>query len=176
MNVKRSSSSIAATRLVERVRVCLHGSAALLLERAQVGEGEDVRSRAAGAARLDLRALRLVLDRTPTASECRGRTARPAASVRVDRGADRADVREREVEERPLERVRRQDPEDVALPDPAGEQAVREELDALGRLGPGDLAPAVRQRRGRRAPVLRADGVPPEARDRALLRSSGDRL
>ena len=55
------------------------------------------------------------------------------------------------------------------LRDAEREQAVRELRDALGRLGPRDLAPAVvRTRRGTPAPCAARDGVAPEARDRAL--------
>ena len=61
----------------------------------------------------------------------------------VDRRADRADLRQREVEQRPLERRAGEDRERLALPDAAREQAVGEVLDALGRLGPGDLVPVV---------------------------------
>jgi hypothetical protein len=63
-------------------------------------------------------------------------------AVRVDRGADRADVREREVEERPLEARLAEDPERVALADAERQQAVRELLHGRRSLGPGDRLPA----------------------------------
>ena len=62
---------------------------------------------------------------------------------RVDRSRDRADVREREVEERPFEAVASEDAERVALLDPDREQPVRELLHDPVGLVPRDLPPAV---------------------------------
>ena len=86
-------------------------------------------------------------------------------AVRVDRDADRSDVAEREVEERPLERRAREDPEGVALADAQREEAVGEQLDPLGRLGPRDLAPAVLGLDEVRGRPCSRDGVAPEARN-----------
>ena len=90
-------------------------------------------------------------------------------AVGVDRRSDRADLREREVEQRPLERRPGERRERVALADAAGQQAVREVLDPLGRLGPGDLVPvvAVLDEVGRARPIP-GDGVAPETGDRAI--------
>ena len=87
---------------------------------------------------------------------------------RVDRDPDRADPGEREVDERPLEAVAREQRDVVALPHAAREQPVRVRADALVGLRPRDLAPAVVRLGevcGRRA--ARRDGVAPELRDRA---------
>ena len=102
--------------------------AALLLERRQVGKREDVSERRqALPARLDLVALRLVLadhpDRLGVLEDVLDVARR---RVRVDRGPDGSDVRQGEVQECPLERVPRQDPERIALMDTTCEQAVRE--------------------------------------------------
>ncbi len=62
MNVKRSSSSIAATASSRAPGVRLPVRAALLLERRKVGEGQHVSERGKRrAALLDLRSLRVVL-------------------------------------------------------------------------------------------------------------------
>src|SRR5262249_32287695 len=87
----------------------------------------------------------------------------------VDRGADRAYEREREVEQRPLERRAAEDAEHLALAYPEREQAVRELLDGPIGLRPGDLAPvppALVQVGGTRAAFPRR--VLPQPRNRAL--------
>ena len=74
---------------------------------------------------------------------------------------------EGEVEERPFERVPREDPEGVALLHASGEETVREQLDPLGRLGPRHLAPAFLGLDEVRSPVA-GHGVAPEARNRTV--------
>src|SRR4029453_3356721 len=76
-------------------------------------------------------------------------------AVRVDRRADRADVCEGEVEERPLQARLAEDRERVALADAERQQAVRELVDRRGGLGPRDRPPAALafpERGGRRRP------------------------
>ena len=145
-------------RLVEPLRVRLAVRTPFLLERGQVGEREDVAERGeARPARVHLVALRIVLahdaDRLRMLEDVLGVARR---RIRVDRGAHGADVREREVDERPFERVPRQDSEGIALADAAREQAVRDQLDPFGRLAPGDLPPAVRPSTRYAGPLLRA--------------------
>src|SRR5262249_55711725 len=87
----------------------------------------------------------------------------------VDRGADRADEREREVEQRPLERRAAEDAEHLALAHAEREEAVRELLDGPVGLCPGDLAPValdLLQVGGPRAAFPRR--VLPQPRNRAL--------
>ena len=85
----------------------------------------------------ELRPLLLVLDedahgvRVP---EDVGAVARRARGVH--RRADGADQGEREVEERPLEPRRAEDPERVALADPERKEAVRDLLHRSSRLSP----------------------------------------
>ena len=170
MNVKRSSSSIAATAVVERAGMRLAIRAALFLERGEVVVGEDELQRGQlVVAPVELRALRLVLaedpDRLRVRDDVRGVLRR---GVRVDRGADGADVREREVEEGPLERRAREDREGVALADAAGEQSVRQQLDAVGRVRPRDLLPAVGPLDEVRGARVAGHGVAPEAGDGAI--------
>ena len=91
-------------------------------------------------------------------------------AVRVDRGADGADVGEREVEERPLEARLPEDPEGVALPDAERQEPVGELLDGGRGLGPGDRLPALAALdEVRRAAPPRRDRVLPEPRNRARL-------
>ena len=133
--------------------------AALLFERRQVGEREHVaepwerRPAASTFARCASSS-----QRTPTASEWLEDVVHVVRRrVRVDRGPDRADVREREVEQRPLERVPREDAEGVALADAAREEAVREVRRPAPP--PRPMAPPATcrlARRGSRSPVFRA--------------------
>ena len=172
-------------RLVERGRVRRRVVAAVRGEPGEVVEREHVlQVRQLVRDRLDLRELVGVPQTTPTASECSRRYADVARrAVRVDRDADRADVREREVHERPVEVVLREDPERVALADAACEQAVRVGPDALVRFRPRDFPPAVarlgevrrpsdarrrpRRAKGARSSVVRsAAGSPPSRRCR----------
>ena len=89
-------------------------------------------------------------------------------AVRVDRRADRADPCQREVEERPLERRLREDPERVALAHAARQQAVRDLVHRARRLAPADLAPAVGALdEVRRIRPRRLDRFAPELTDRS---------
>ena len=63
--------------------------------------------------------------------------------VCVDGHRDRPDVREREVEQRPLERRPGQDPERVTFAHAARQQPVRQCGHTLCGLEPGDLVPVV---------------------------------
>ena len=110
MKVKRSSSSTAATASSSGVGVRPRTRGLV----PSAGRSAKVRTCRGGQldrARVDLRALLLVLARaTPIASECSSTYAHVVRrAVRVDRRADGADEREREVEERPLERRPRED-------------------------------------------------------------------
>src|SRR5262249_37406718 len=95
----------------------------------------------------------------------------PGRAARIDGRRDRADAGESEVEERPLEARAADDPEGIALADPAGQQAVRELIDRLCGLVPGNLAPApwlgLDEVGG--ACAVRADRVTPEPRNRPLF-------
>src|SRR5262245_12565541 len=85
----------------------------------------------------------------------------------VHRDPDRADPREREVDERPFQAVAREQRDVVALAYAAREEPVRILDHALVRLFPGDLLPPVGgldQVRGVRAPCR--DCIDPELRDR----------
>ena len=94
--------------------------------------------------------------------------------VHVDRGADRPDQPEREVEEHPFEAGRGQDREGVALPHSEGEQAVGDLVHRLSRLRPGDRPPvlAVLDEVGR-ALEAAGDGVLPQTGDCPCPRSPG---
>jgi hypothetical protein len=84
---------------------------------------------------------------------------------RVDPRADRADRRERPIEEHPLERGAAEDPDGVALSDSGRQQAVRDLVHRARRLGPPDLVPfAVTLDEVRRA-VARS-GATPQLGDR----------
>ena len=86
---------------------------------------------------------------------------------RVDRSGDAASEREREVEERPLEPRRAEDPERVALANAEREQAVRELVDAPRRLLPRHLAPArLLLHEVRRPGAARRDRVTPQRGNR----------
>ena len=118
----------------------------------------------------DLGPLLLVLDqdayRLRVLEDVRGVLRR---AVRVDRGADRADSRQRVVEERPVERRLRQDSERVPFAHAERQQSVRELVDRLAGLCPGDLDPALRtlaEVSGLRAPGRH--GAAPELPDRPL--------
>ena len=150
MKVNRSSSSIAATRVVESAGVRRAIRAPLLLERGR-GRRTSARARRRGerARPLDLGALVVVLaehaDRLGVLEHVVDVLRR---AVRVDRRADRADVREREVEQRPLDAS-------------SGRGSrTRRPCERRGRAGrsrssstrsaascPGDLAPTVVRRR-----------------------------
>ena len=90
-------------------------------------------------------------------------------AVGVHRDAYRSDLREREVHERPVEAVLREDRERVAFRDPACEQPVRVPAHQLVGVLPRDLAPpflAVVLDEIRRRGTPGGDGVAPETRDR----------
>ena len=115
--------------------------------RGQSGEvvvGEDVlEPRELVGDLLDLRELGSVLADDPDRFGVREEVADVAGGVvRVDGDPDGADLREREVDERPVEAVLGEDRERVALADAAGEQPVRIGAHELVRIAPGHLAPA----------------------------------
>ena len=158
--------------LTQRVRVLGRVGAPTGGEVVEIGVGEHVAQlRRIAAHRLDLRALGLVLaehaDRLRVPEDVAGVLRR---AVRVDRGADRADRAEREVEERPLDAARAQDREGVALADAERQQPVGVALDPLRRLGPRQRLPlvAVLDQVGRRRPPG-CRSVAPEPLDRSLL-------
>ena len=97
--------------------------------------------------------------------------------VGVDRGTDRADEGEREVEERPFEPGRCQDRERVPLAHAERQQAVRKLVDGERRLLTRHGLPAVGGLRevGGRLPATR-DGVLPQSRDRPVRRYPRCRL
>ncbi len=111
---------------------------ALRLERREVVEREHVtQSRERRALLVDLRHLGRVLAEHAhrlRVVEDVGDVLRRA--VGVHRCSDGTDLGEREVEQRPLERRPRERREGLALAHAARQQAVREVLDPLRRLGP----------------------------------------
>ena len=131
-------------RLVERPGARVPVRATLLLQGGEVGEREHLgEPRERRASLLDLGPLGIVLAEDAHRLRVLEHVVHVLRRrVRVDRGPDRADVGQREVEQRPLERVAGEDAEGVALADASREEAVREVLDALRRLGPGHLPPA----------------------------------
>ena len=172
MKVKRSFSSIAAAACFDRIGMLGGMCASALSQRVEVGERQQVGE----PEPLELRELLVVFakgaDRLGVPGDVR-RVLRRA--VHVDRGADRADQAEREVEEHPLEAGGGEDRERVSLPDAQGEQPVGELVDGLGGLGPGDRAPLVAALVDEvgRAGGLLGDGVLPEAGDRPRAGSRG---
>ncbi len=120
MNVKRSSSSIAATASSSADGCSALNAAPSAFECREVREREDVpEARERGALSVDLLELRRVLaehaDRLRVREDVRHVLRR---AVRVDPRADRSDLREREVEQRPFERRPRERRERVALATP----------------------------------------------------------
>ena len=87
----------------------------------------------------------------------------------IDGGDDRADLREREVEQGPFHDRAGEDGERLALPDAARQEAVGQVLDALGGLRPADVVPvvAVLHEIGGALAIPR-DGVLPEPCDRPV--------
>ena len=162
-------------RLGERRRVLLAEARALGFELGEIGHGQQVpKARQRGSVLFD--ACRQVgirtehADRLGVVEDVRGVVGR---AVRVDGRHDGSDLRQREVEQRPLERRAGEDRERLALPDAPREQAVGQVLDALGRLGPADLVPVIAvldEIRG--AVAVARDRVLPESCDRSL-RSHG---
>ena len=169
MNVKRSSSWIAATALVE-ADGCSALGARLRPPAREVGECEDVvqSGRRARRRRPSPAGPRPRRGRRPTPS-ARGRRRRPSGAVGVYRCADGTDLGECEVEQCPFEGRSGERRESLALLDAARQEAVREVLDPLCGLGPGDLVPAVavldEVGRPSRSP---GDGVAPETGDGAV--------
>ena len=157
-------------RLVERRRVRGREVGAVRREPVEVVIREDVpeRREVVGDG-LDLRELLGVLADDGDRLGVREQVADVLGRARrIDRDPDRSDSGEREVDERPLEAVPREQRHVVALAHAAAEQAVGIRPNALVRLRPRDVAPAVvslGQVRRRRA--ARRDGVVPELRDRA---------
>src|SRR5438552_4027151 len=131
----------------------------------EVGERHDVIERRAGG----LRPLLLVLDEHADGLRVLEDVQDVAGRARrVDRRADGADERQREVEQRPLEARPAEQRERLAPADAEGQQPVRELLDGPSRLRPRNLAPVALDlvEVGRVAAAL-GDRVPPEVRDRA---------
>src|SRR5205085_6767699 len=128
---------------------------------------------------LGLRPLLLVLDEdADRVGVPEDMDAVPRRAGRVGGRADRADEREGEVEEHPLEARRGEDPEGLALADAEREEAVRELVHRPRRLGPRDLAPGpgllLDEVAGAVASL--ADGVEPKPRDRAARRGASRSL
>jgi hypothetical protein len=127
---------------------------------------------------LDLRPLRLVLAEHAhgfgVVEDVAGVLGR---AVGVDRGGDRTDRTEREVEECPLDPARAEDRERVTLLDAKREQSIRVALHSRRGVGPGNLAPLVPVlgQVGRGPPVGR-DGVSPEPLDCALVLHPSDSM
>ena len=180
MIVYRSSSSIAVSRLVERVRrrrcevAAVGGETFEVVVREHVGE-----PRCLLGDRLDLGELGCVLAHHADGLRMGEQVADVALGARgVDRDDDRADLGEREVEQRPVEAVLGEEAHRIALAHAAGEKAVRVVADALVRLRPAHLAPAafavLDEVCGRRPPG--SDRVPPEAGDRPALAEWTSRL
>ena len=111
----------------------------------EVVERQDVlEPRVARAVVLDLRELFRVLDEhAHRLGVVEDVLAVLGGAVRVDRGADGADVGEREVELRPLEARLPEDPEGVALLDAERQEPVGELLDGGRGLAPGDRLPCL---------------------------------
>ena len=137
--------------------------------------------------RLDLRSCCVVLDeRADGVGVVEHVAAVPGDEFAYTGAVDGTDQREREVDERPLEPRPGEDAEGVALADAPGEQAVRERVDTVPRLGPGDLVPAAvharRDTRGRRRAGARRrpatafrSCAPPAARPSVNATWQGDR-
>ena len=89
----------------------------------------------------------------------------------VHGNADRADLREREVDERPVEAVSREEGDVVAFPHPPGEEPVRVRPHAVVGVRPRNLIPAalVRLREVGRPLPVRRDCIAPQPRDSARL-------
>ena len=85
--------------------------------------------------------------------------------------SDCADLREREVDERPVEAVSCEEGDGVASPHAPGEEAVRVRPHALVGLRPRHLPPTgiVRLREVGRRPPVAHDRIAPQSRDRARL-------
>ena len=112
--------------------------AAALAQAVEVGERQHVLD----ARTLDLRALLLVLDEDADGARVLEQVQHVVPRARgVDRRADRADERQGEVEQRPLEAGAREQAERVALLDAEREQAVRELVDRPAGFGPRDGLP-----------------------------------
>ena len=158
-------------RLVERGRVVRRVVTAVRRQAVEVVVGEHVLERGSLVGRgLDLRQLLGVLADDPDGLGVREEVTHVTGRARrVDRDAHRADPREREIEERPVEAVAREQRERVSLANAAGEQTVGIRAHPLLGLVPRDLSPAVLvldEIRGRRA--RRGNGVAPQPRDRAM--------
>ena len=119
--------------------------AALVLESGQLVEAHDPAQRRQVAARpRELLVLGVVLDEGEHGlgvGEDVGALLRRVR--RVEPGDDCADRHRRPVEKHPFEPRAREHRHDVAAAHAAREQRVREHLDPLARLPPGDVAPAV---------------------------------
>ena len=121
----------------------------------------DVRPRDLGALVLvfdeDAHRFRVFEDVLRVASRARG----------IDRGADSADERQREVEQRPLEARSCEQAEGLTLLHAQGQQPVCELVDGPGGFRPGDLDPlAVHLVQVRRVGMRGRGRVPPQIRDR----------
>ena len=148
-------------------------------EPVEVVVGEDVlKGRELVRDRLDLGQLLRVLAHDPDSFRVREQVADVVGRARgVDGDSDCADVREGEVDERPLEAVSREEREVVALAHAPGEEAVRVVADSLVGLRPAHFTPAavVLDQVGGCLPPGR-DGVAPQAGDRPALAGGTRRL
>src|SRR5581483_1222583 len=146
-------------------RLCLTAFAPDLGE---LVEADDLAERRQLAAhRLELLALDVVLDEGEDGFGVAEDVRALARGVRrVEPDDDGADRHDRPVEEDPLEARPRDDGDGVALADAAGEEPLREVVDPLSGLAPGDLPPAVRAflEVRRRRPALRHRPLPEGAR------------
>ena len=171
-SVKRSSSSMAAIASASAVGMLGLEPRALGLELRQVVHRQQVaESWQRAALLLDRRRLFRVSAQHPDGLRVVEDVGRVVGrAVRVDGGDDRADLREREVEQGPFHDRAGEDGERLALPDAAREEAVGQVLDALGGLGPADVVPvvAVLDEIGGALAIPR-DSVLPEPCDRPFL-------
>ena len=136
MNVKSSSSSIESARSSERSGC----SAAYARPRSRSASSSAKRDDVRDARSIDLGALVVVLDEDAHRIRVLEQVLHVARRARrIDRRADGADEREREVEQRPLEARPREEAERLALLDAERQQAVRELIDGSSGFRPGDL-------------------------------------
>ena len=158
MIVKRSSSRDRVRRSVEGGRIRRRVVRPVRRETVEVVVREDVLQRRQLLRHVfDLGELLGVLADDPDRFGVRQEVSDVARRARGVHGdADGTDVREREVEERPVEAVAGQERDVVALAHAAREEAVRVRAHALVGVGPRHLATSpLPTRRGRRGPRAR---------------------
>ena len=145
MIVKRSSSAIAAVASSSASGFALGEVPPVGREAVEVVVGEDVlERRELGRGGLDLRELLGVLaDDADGLRVCEEVLDVARRARGVDGDTNGADLREREVDEGPVEAVPREQREVVALPHSARQEPVRVGAHALVRLRPRDLGPSV---------------------------------